>query len=69
MKFAIAYIRVSTQRQGKSGLSLEAQQAALARFAETGYSLFLPEVETAKGDDGLSSCGFLDYATAGLRRS
>ena len=56
MKSAIAYIRVSTQRQGKSGLGLEAQQAALARFAETeGYSLIetFQEVETAKGDDAL----------------
>src|SRR6516162_10817859 len=56
MKSAIAYIRVSTQRQGKSGLGLEAQQAALARFAKTeGYSLIetFQEVETAKGDDAL----------------
>ena len=56
VKSAIAYIRVSTQRQGKSGLGLEAQQAALARFAETeGYSLIetFQEVETAKGDDAL----------------
>jgi DNA invertase Pin-like site-specific DNA recombinase len=56
MKAAIAYVRVSTDRQGRSGLGLEAQQAALARFAEAeGYKLlhtFL-EVETGKGADAI----------------
>jgi DNA invertase Pin-like site-specific DNA recombinase len=56
MKAAIAYIRVSTTRQGKSGLGLEAQQAALARFAQAeGYHLIqtFEEVETGKGADAL----------------
>ena len=56
MKTAIAYIRVSTGKQAKSGLGLEAQQEALARFAEAeGYSLLktFEEVETGKGADAL----------------
>ncbi len=56
MKTAVAYTRVSTARQGRSGLGLEAQQAALARFAEAeGYWLIetFQEVETGKGADAL----------------
>jgi DNA invertase Pin-like site-specific DNA recombinase len=56
MKTAIAYTRVSTAQQGKSGLGLEAQQAALARFAEAeGYELLqtFEEIETGKGSDAL----------------
>ncbi|MGB3045012.1 MAG: recombinase family protein [Xanthobacteraceae bacterium] len=56
MKVAIAYTRVSTSQQGKSGLGLEAQRAALARFAEAeGYDLIqtFEEVETGKGSDAL----------------
>jgi DNA invertase Pin-like site-specific DNA recombinase len=56
MKPAIAYIRVSTGKQAKSGLGLEAQQEALAKFAEVeGYSLLktFEEVETGKGADAL----------------
>jgi DNA invertase Pin-like site-specific DNA recombinase len=56
MKPAIAYIRVSTAKQGKSGLGLEAQQEALARFAEAeGYNLLktFDEIETGKGADAL----------------
>lgn len=56
MKTAIAYTRVSTAQQGKSGLGMEAQQAALARFAEAeGYNLVqtFQEIETGKGSDAL----------------
>jgi DNA invertase Pin-like site-specific DNA recombinase len=52
----IAYIRVSTDKQGKSGLGLEAQRDAIARFAaseslETAGEFI--EVETGKGADAL----------------
>ena len=53
MKTAIAYVRVSTAQQGRSGLGIEAQHAALARFAEAeGYDLVetFEEVETGKGE-------------------
>jgi DNA invertase Pin-like site-specific DNA recombinase len=53
---AIAYIRVSTARQGRSGLGLEAQLAALERFAlAEGYNFIqtFEEVETGKGADAL----------------
>src|SRR5215207_5323102 len=53
---AVAYYRVSTERQGKSRLGLEAQQEAVHRFAEAeGYELLqeLAEVETGKGSDAL----------------
>jgi DNA invertase Pin-like site-specific DNA recombinase len=56
MKSAIAYVRVSTQKQRRSGLGLEAQQSALARFADAeGYDLIrtFQEVETGKGADAL----------------
>ena len=52
MKSAVAYYRVSTQRQGRSGLGLEAQRTAVARFAEAeGITLLseFTEVETGKG--------------------
>jgi DNA invertase Pin-like site-specific DNA recombinase len=52
----VAYIRVSTQKQGQSGLGLEGQQAAIERFcAADGYEITrtLVEIETAKGVDAL----------------
>jgi DNA invertase Pin-like site-specific DNA recombinase len=56
MTAAVAYYRVSTARQGRSGLGIEAQKAAVARFAETeGFEIIGEhvEVETGKGADAL----------------
>ena len=56
VKTAVAYTRVSTASQGRSGLGLEAQQAAIARFAEAeGFDLIetFTEIETGKGADAL----------------
>jgi DNA invertase Pin-like site-specific DNA recombinase len=56
MKTAIAYIRVSDQKQGQSGLGIQAQLAAVAQFAANfGFEIIdtYVEVETGKGADAL----------------
>ena len=53
---AIAYIRVSTDKQGRSGLGLESQRKAIEDFCATeGLNLrdTYVEVETGKGADAL----------------
>lgn len=58
MKTAIAYVRVSTQKQGKSGLGLEAQKAQIAAFAAAeGFEILetFIEIETGKGSDALET--------------
>jgi DNA invertase Pin-like site-specific DNA recombinase len=70
MSSAVAYYRVSTQRQGRSGLGLEAQRAAVARFAEAeGISILdeFTEVETGKGADALDRRPQLAAALASAR--
>lgn len=52
----ISYYRVSTQQQGRSGLGLEAQQAAVAAYLNGGqWSLIaeFTEIETGKGANAL----------------
>jgi DNA invertase Pin-like site-specific DNA recombinase len=55
-KPAVAYIRVSDQKQGRCGLGLEAQEAAIAAFCRAhGLDIVktFTEVETGKGADAL----------------
>jgi DNA invertase Pin-like site-specific DNA recombinase len=56
MSEAVAYFRVSTQRQHRSGLGIEAQRAAVIRFGEAeGITIIeeFVEAETGKGFDAL----------------
>ena len=56
MKSAVAYYRVSTRQQQRSGLGIEAQRATVARFTEAeGLTLIAEfvEAETGKGADAL----------------
>jgi DNA invertase Pin-like site-specific DNA recombinase len=65
MKTAIAYIRVSTARQGRSGLGLEAQTAAIKAFAiSEGFEIIdtYVEIETGKGADALATRPQLAHA-------
>jgi DNA invertase Pin-like site-specific DNA recombinase len=62
---------VSSAQQGKSGLGIEAQREALARFAETeGFTILAEfvEVETGKGHDALAQRPQLAAALAEARR-
>lgn len=49
----VAYYRVSTARQGQSGLGLEAQRAAVAGYAGMEIVAEFTEIETAKGSNAL----------------
>lgn len=72
MSSAVAYYRVSTARQGKSGLGIEAQKAAVQRFAEAeGIDVVAEhiEVETGKGSDALDRRPELAAALAQARKA
>ena len=71
MQQAVAYYRVSTQRQGRSGLGLEAQRVAISQFASVeGIELIaeFTEVETGKGADAIERRPQLAAALALARR-
>jgi DNA invertase Pin-like site-specific DNA recombinase len=71
MKPAIAYIRVSKPRQGRSGLGLEAQQTSIAQFCEVeGFAVqaTFTEVETGKGFDALERRPQLAAALADAKK-
>jgi DNA invertase Pin-like site-specific DNA recombinase len=67
----VSYLRVSTTRQGHSGLGLEAQRAALRLFAESeGFEVAeeFVEVESGKGSDALERRPELANALARAKR-
>jgi len=71
LKKVVAYYRVSTERQGRSGLGLEAQEHAVQRHCEHyGYDLIAGyhEVETAAKDE-LENRPALQRAIAHATRS
>jgi DNA invertase Pin-like site-specific DNA recombinase len=67
----ITYIRVSTSQQGRSGLGIEAQRAALNNFAQAeGFEVVreFVEVETGKGADAMERRPQLKAALAAARK-
>jgi DNA invertase Pin-like site-specific DNA recombinase len=69
---AVAYLRVSTQQQGRSGLGQEAQRQSIREFAaRKGFELEAEyvEVETGKGSDALSRRPQLAAALKAARKS
>jgi DNA invertase Pin-like site-specific DNA recombinase len=67
----VSYIRVSTARQGQSGLGLEAQRQAIAQFAASeGFEIVGEhvEVESGRGADALDKRPQLAAALAAAKR-
>src|SRR5471030_2491788 len=71
MKKLVSYLRVSSAQQGRSGLGIEAQREALARFdTAEGFEIVreIVEVETGKGSDALDRRPQLKAALAAARK-
>src|SRR5258705_4542717 len=72
METTIVYFRVSTKHQQRSGLGIEAQRAAVKRFAEAEGMQIVAEyidVETGKGADALDRRPQLAAALAAAKRA
>jgi DNA invertase Pin-like site-specific DNA recombinase len=72
MSGLISYLRVSTAQQGKSGLGLEAQRAAVTKFATDNAMAVIAEfveIETGKGADALDRRPQLAAALKAARKS
>lgn len=65
----VSYLRVSTQKQGHSGLGLEAQQAAVARYAHDHHGTLVQEFkEVESGRKGMKGRPELEKALAFCRK-
>ena len=72
MDVAVAYYRVSTKQQHRSGLGIDAQRATVTRFAESeGLRIIAEyvEVETGKGADALDRRPQLAAALSAARKA
>ena len=72
MSHIVAYYRVSTAQQGRSGLSLEAQRAAVQAFAKVEaleVAGEFTEIETGKGADALDRRPQLAAALKAAKRA
>src|ERR1700716_2564050 len=72
MERAVAYLRVSTQQQQRSGLGIEAQRAAIERFAAAESLTMIEEYsefETGKGADALDRRPQLAAALAAAKKA
>src|SRR4051812_36763361 len=70
MECAVAYYRVSTRQQQRSGLGIEAQRAAVERFADSENIKIIAEyveAETGKGADALDRRPHLAAALAAAK--
>lgn len=71
MRQMIAYLRVSTVRQGRSGLGIEAQREQIRVFAEANNCLLCGEfieIETGKGADAIEKRPILSQALVESKR-